>query len=354
MRKSFKSAILALVVTGAALIATGCGDTPDEERGYHTPDPGRITVVRGAPDGNSDVDDKGIQRVICPGEKRQKIGKDVDLHTYPEERSQRYYLITTDEGRGDRPTADYIEATTADGVKVRLEGKFYFQTAFSCNGDGEKLLRQFDDQFGARSFPLVGQGGTDSSPSAAPWDGSPGWDAFLDVNVRPDMDNVLPEQVGGYTCAQLNTACAVISNAKSGKALVDAEEGKASTAARQKLEEGIVEALNKSLEGSMGAPYVKFTDFQIARITLPTEVQKAVDDAQAEYAKLSGKEAELANARLEAEKQTLLSAAYEKSPALLQLEIAKIERAKFADMLKLQENGRIGTLNLYSGNVPSR
>jgi hypothetical protein len=343
VRKRLGSAIAAVVVIGSALIATGCA--PDEE--YVAPAQGRVTVVVGKPSGdNSGTKNTGIEAIYCPGDEQQHIGRDREVHSYPEERIQRYYLVTTDEGRGDRPGPDSFTATTADGVRVKIEGKYYFHTNLSCKGEGEKMVRDFEAQYGARSFPIVGGGGTDSSESAAPWDGSPGWDAFLDINVRPDMDNVVPESVNGYTCAQLNTACAVIAGAKNGEALVDAETGKKATAAREALQKQIVDALNEQLKESMGAQYLTFTDFRISRVTLPGDVQKAVDDAQAEYAKLSGKQAELANAKLDAEKQELLSRAYDKSPALIQLEIAKLDLKKWQLLLEAQQQGKINEINV--------
>jgi hypothetical protein len=337
-------------VVASAFITAGCSD---EE--YYAPEQGRVAVVVGKPSGmNSDTKKTGIERIVCPGEDQIKIGLDREVHSYPEERIQRYYLVTTDKGRGDRPGDDFFVGTTADGVRVRVEGKYDFHTNLSCKGDGEKLLRDFEAQYGGRAFPLVGGGGTDSSESAKPWDGSPGWDAFLDINVRPSMDKVVPRAISNFTCAQLNTACAVIAGAKNGQALVDAETGKQSAKAQAELEQAIVDELNKELEASMGQQYLTITAFNIAKVTLPGEVQKAVDDAQAEYAQLSGKQAELANAKLEAEKQALLAKAYENSPALLQKEIAEIKLEQFKTLLDAKQHGKIDTINLYEGNVPSR
>ncbi len=350
MRKFLSVASGLIVLAAASIVATGC-DT--NSGSYYAPPPGKVAVVRGKPSGY-DTHTKGtkIERVICPDSNQAHIGQDREVHPYNEMRSQRYYLVTTDPGRGDRPTADFFEGTTGDGVKVHIEGKFLFHTNLGCGGQAEKLLRDFDTQYGSRKFPLVGSGGTDSSPSASPWDGSPGWDAFLDSNVRTSMDNVVPLAVKQFTCADLNTSCAVISNAKGGKALVDAAQGKASTAQIEALQAAIVKALNDQLATDMGEKYLTFTDFRIAKVTLPANVQAAVDNAQAEYAKLSGKQAELDNAKLEAEKQALLAQAYEKSPALLQLEIAKIKAQEIKDLLTAQGKGKID--HLYFDTPPGR
>jgi hypothetical protein len=329
-----------------ALFVAGCAD-------YQSADPGKIGVVRGSPSetGSSDTKDKKIKQIICPDDERVDVGDDVVTRYYHEKRSQRYYLITREEGRGDRPGADYVEVTTADGVLVKIEGKFYFNTNFDCSKKGKKLLEQFDYQYGSRGFPVLGGGGTDSDKTAAPHQGADGWGAFLDINVRPEIDNVMLEQVGNVACKDINPQCAIVS--KGGQVLADANEGKDAIKNRKQVEAAIVEALNLQLEESMGAPYLTFTDFRIAKVSLPQGVQDAVNSSQAEFAALNKKEAELQNAKLEAQRQELLSKAYETSPALLQLEIARINAAAQQEIAKTLASGS-SPVEFYYGVDPRK
>jgi hypothetical protein len=63
-----------------------------------------------------------------------------DVRKYPA--SQRYYTITTDPGRGDRPGADIFTGSTSDGVNgVGIEGTVQF-TLDTRPGEAEGLRQQ--------------------------------------------------------------------------------------------------------------------------------------------------------------------------------------------------------------------
>lgn len=309
----------------ASLVMTGCMSN------YKKPAPGKIQVVRG-----DDVRSSEIKDILCPNQKAEDVGFDVTVRSYHESGSRRYYLITTDEGAGDRPGPDQVPVQTADGMTVYVEGEFAFNTNFDCSKDGKELLREFDQQYGNRAYPILGKGdGTDAGPSAKVWQGTDGWLAFLDINFRRKaVDGAIREVMQTYTCAQLNPACAAVENGQTGSTLADPEQGRRALELRQKLEEEIVTLVNEKLEEALGNEYFTVTHFEISYINLPTNVQKAVDASQAAYAGLAETRAnierqritaqgELANARIEAERQRIESQVYATNPALLQLEIAK-------------------------------
>jgi hypothetical protein len=62
---------------------------------------------------------------------------------------------------------------------------------------------------------------------------------------------------------------------------------------------------------------------RISRVTLPTGVQGAVDDAQAKYAAVNGARAELEQAHYQQQRNRLLGQTYNESPALANIEALK-------------------------------
>ena len=115
--------------------ATGCMATPEG---------GEVMIIRnGGP-----FDDKQIRQIVPNGAGNTWIGFGSQAHPYPASDQQRLYKFD------DTPDADAkpVEVPTRDGVRVRLTGTFYINTAFDGTPEGEKLLRAFDTSFGTRAF----------------------------------------------------------------------------------------------------------------------------------------------------------------------------------------------------------
>lgn len=137
MKKLVPSLILALT---AAFLLTGCGSQGD---------PGHVGVIRnGGPTDNHKI----TGQPMCPGQGYSWIGMGSTKHDYPDRFSQRTYTITSRKSNGDRAGVDVVHVPTADGIQVGVEGTFYLKTSFDCRGKGAKLVKDFDEHFGVRTF----------------------------------------------------------------------------------------------------------------------------------------------------------------------------------------------------------
>ena len=177
--------------------ATGCMATPEG---------GEVMIIRnGGP-----FDDKQIRQIVPNGAGNTWIGFGSQAHPYPASDQQRLYKFD------DTPDADAkpVEVPTRDGVRVRLTGTFYINTAFDGTPEGEKLLRAFDTSFGTRAF-------TGAEGAARPWEEG-GWEIFLNAILQPIIDSNIREVIAEFDCKQLVSSCALVQ--RGGAAAVDAEE----------------------------------------------------------------------------------------------------------------------------------
>ena len=109
-----------------------------------TPEGGEVMVIRnGGP-----FDDKQIRQVVPNGAGNTWIGFGSQAHPYPASDQQRLYKFD------DTPDADAkpVEVPTRDGVRVRLTGTFYINTAFDGTPEGERLLRASTPRSGRAAF----------------------------------------------------------------------------------------------------------------------------------------------------------------------------------------------------------
>lgn len=283
--------VLALVVTVWAVAARSLTKTQA----------GEIAVVRnGGP-----LDDNRIRQVVQPASSLTWIGLFSTKHTYPAQ--QRFYTITADAKSGDRAGVDVETLPTSDGVEVGIEGTVYF----TLNTDAA-VLRQFDDRYGTRTY--LGADGE----RRYPWQDEAGWSSFLDQMVRPVISNALREQIGNVPCAKLQASCALVQN---GAGLQDVSKN--AGAANTNLAV-IQEALNASLAAdfvsTLGGAYLTDVKFNLAKITLPTEVQKAITKAQAAFAAVSEAQARVEQARADAKANEERQKGYAACPACAQID----------------------------------
>ena len=190
-------AVAAVALLALTFGATGCMATPEG---------GEVMIIRnGGP-----FDDKQIRQVVPNGAGNTWIGFGSQAHPYPASDQQRLYKFD------DTPDADAkpVEVPTKDGVRVRLTGTFYINTAFDGTPEGEKLLRAFDTSFGTRAF-------TGAEGSARPWEEG-GWEIFLNAILQPIIDSNIREVIAEFDCKQLVSSCALVQ--RGGAAAVDAEE----------------------------------------------------------------------------------------------------------------------------------
>lgn len=287
------AAALVLVVGGNALLSS-----------FTKTAGGEIAVVRnGGP-----LDDNRIRQVIQPASSLTWIGAFSSTHRYPAQ--QRFYTITGDSTRGERTGVDVEHLPTADGVEVGIEGTVYFQ----LNTD-TAVLRTFDDKYGTRRYR-----GEDGQFRYA-WADDAGWSTFLDQIVRPVISNDLREEIGNFPCSELQASCALVQNGGSVQA-VNAATGK-SNLNIAKIQDAINTSLAKDLTNTLGGPFITGVRFNLAKITLPDQVQEAINKAQAAFAAVTEAQAKVQQAKAEAAANEQRQLGYQACPVCAQIDTMK-------------------------------
>lgn len=273
-------------------------------------DAGHVGVVRnGGP-----LDDKDIRQILQPAQSLTWTGwLSDDPHEYPASNVQRYYTVTSDPRAGDRPGVDAVQVPTRDGVQVGIEATIYFNFVGESN---ERLLRQFDGNFGTRTFPTA-----DGGERLAPWEGDEGFAAMLDTVLRPVIDNDLRQEVGQFRCAQLVSSCALVNQGQRAGADNPADED--SNANLKEIQQRINTSLAEDIQRTLGAAYFPNLRFTLSRVTLPQNVQAAIDEAQSAFADVSKSRARVRQAEFQNQANRLLARTYQQSPELAQIEAIK-------------------------------
>ena len=273
--------------------------------GFDKTSGGEVAVVRnGGP-----FDDHKVRQVIDPASSLTWRGFWSSSHKYPAQ--QRFYTITSSAKGGDRPGVDVVHTPTSDGVDVGIEGTLYF----TLNLD-HKTLGQFDNKFGTRKFR-----GLDGLARNA-YDGDDGWSAFLDQIVRPVIDNDLRQQINSFGCAELVSSCALVQN-RGSQQKVSANGGKSNNGNIAQVQQSINTSLEQDLKQTLGGDYLVNIRFNLVRITLPVEVQDAVDKAQAAFAQVTQAQARVQSARADAQANRERQRGYRDCPACAQIDTLK-------------------------------
>ncbi|WP_336215211.1 SPFH domain-containing protein [Nonomuraea sp. LPB2021202275-12-8] len=261
-------------------------------------DAGVVAVVR---DGGP-LDDNQIRQVIDPGSGLTWTGLWSSTHSYPAQ--QRFYTITADAKRATTLGVDVVTVPSGDGVNLGIEGTLYF----TLNLDHETLKR-FDDKYGTRTF----RGQDDSSLYA--WDGDEGWTAFFGQAVRPLIDNALRTQIGAMRCAQLVPSCALLASSS-----LKSQDSNTNIAA---VQNAVNSTLARDLPQALGGDFLTGLRFTLVKVTLPGEVQQAVDRSLAANAAVSEAQARVAQARAESDANQARQDGYDKCPACAEIEKLK-------------------------------
>jgi regulator of protease activity HflC (stomatin/prohibitin superfamily) len=261
---------------------------------------GNVDVVRnGGP-----FDNTRVRQVLPPNSSRRWTGMFSVDHKYPAQ--QRFYTVTSDPSRGDRSGVDVINVPTSDGVDVGIEATVYF-TLTSDPG----VLRSFDDRYGTRTYT-----GLDGSNSHA-WEGDEGWSNFLDQIVRPVIENDLRAQIGDVRCADLVSSCALVQNSTKPVATT----ANANNVNITKVQNGIDSSLESDIAQTLGGPYLTNIRFNLSRVTLPPQVQDAVNRAQSAFADVSQAQARLRSAQVDAQTNAAKQQGYQRCPICGQLDL---------------------------------
>ncbi|MEV4112902.1 SPFH domain-containing protein [Nonomuraea sp. NPDC049695] len=259
---------------------------------------GEVAVIR---DGGP-LDDNKVRQVIDPGSGLTWTGMWSSTHLYPAQ--QRFYTITADAKRATRLGVDVVTVPSSDGVNLGIEGTLYF----TLNLD-HATLKTFDDKYGTRTFR------TQDDSSLYPWDGDDGWSAFFGQAVRPVIDNALRGQIGAMRCAELVPSCALLESA--------ALKPQDSNTNIVKVQDAVNATLARDLPATLGGDFFTGLRFTLVKVTLPGEVQQAVDRSLAASAAVSEAQAKVAQAKAEAEANRARQEGYDKCPACAEIEKLK-------------------------------
>jgi regulator of protease activity HflC (stomatin/prohibitin superfamily) len=267
---------------------------------------GEIAVVRnGGP-----FDNNRIRQILDPASSMTWIGMASKVHKYPAQ--QRFYTITADLKRGERSGVDVVTVPSADGVNMGIEGTLYF----TLNQD-HATLKKFDDKFGTRKFRSL------DGEARFAWEGDDGWAGFLDQIIRPVIDNDLRTQINSFRCAELVSSCALVQNTSNGQQPTPGQEqvkAQSNNANIAKVQDAINTSLAQDLQRTLGGAFITDIRFNLVRITLPQNVQHAVDEAQAAFAQVTQAQAKVAQAKAEADANRARQDGYNKCPTCAEIE----------------------------------
>jgi regulator of protease activity HflC (stomatin/prohibitin superfamily) len=315
-----------LAVMGVALVVMMIGITVARQ------DVGHVGVVRnGGP-----LDKRNIRQILLPGQGLTWTGWfSQEAHQYPAAHVELLYTVTSDASRGARPSVDVVTVPTRDGVQVGLEATIFFHFV----GDRDlALLQRFDSGLGTRRYA------TRDGRRLRPWEGDDGFAAMMDAVFRPVLENDLRREIGRFRCEQLVASCTLLRHA-SRPVSVGARTDESSNVNIALVEQRITESLKADLQSTLEAPYFSGVHFRLAAVRLPSGVQRVIDDVHAKYASVSGARAEVAKARYEDERNEILAATYQRSPALARIHAIR-SAPKGATIIINDGEGKSPGLNL--------
>ena len=266
--------------------------------GFDRTNGGEVAVVRNG----GLFDNRNIRQVIQPASSLTWRGLESSSHKYPAQ--QRFYTITAVANAGDRPGVDVVRTPSSDGVDMGIEGTLYFSTLNLA----PSALRSFDDKFGTRTFTVA------NGHAYHAYDGDAGWSAFLDeMRIRPVIDNDLRQQISRFRCAELVSSCALVQN--SGTTGAVKATGQANNGNIAAVQTAINNSLGEDLKATLGGDFFEGLRFSLVRISLPDNVQSAVNKAQAAFAAVSEAQARVAQAKADAAANEERQQGYKKCPS---------------------------------------
>jgi regulator of protease activity HflC (stomatin/prohibitin superfamily) len=292
--------------------------------------PGRVGVVRnGGP-----LDTRTVRQIILPEQPLTYTGMFSQRpHIYPASHVTLKYTVTSRQTSRPQPAVDTIVLPTQDGVQVGIDAAVFLRFIGDSDID---TLKRFDLSVGTRRFA------TADGKLLYPWQSDEGFSGMLDALFRPVLENDLRKEVGRFPCAALVSSCSMVRSG-AGKTSVDPSENISG------IEERINDSLETDLQQALGRHYFYDIRFRVGRVTLPANVQQAVDDAQAAYAAVNSAQADLRQARFEARRNRLLGNTYNKSPGLATIEALKAVPP--GSTVILSSGGRTPTLLAGAGGA---
>lgn len=297
-------AIFAATVAALATLFVGLPAAVAAMVAWNSTDAGHVMIVRNG----GAFSDSNIRKIIDPASGLTWSGIWSTAHVYPSQ--QRFYTISADPNQGDRAGVDVAITPSSDGVDMGIEGTLYFQ----LNYTDHKALSAFDNAYGTRTY-------TENGKALHAYDGDEGWSIFLDQIFRPVLDNDLRQEISKFSCAELVSSCALVQNATEVAAAKTGQGNNAGNIAA--VQQAINASLASDLHSALGGDYFTGLRFNISRISLPSNIQTAVNDAQAAYAKVSQAQAEVAQAQAQAAANEARQQGYVNCPACAEIDELK-------------------------------
>lgn len=226
----------------------------------------------------------------------------------------RYYTVSSDPSLGKESGDDYIKVPTKDGVNVELDAQITFRTDFTneegaitpCNEETEcegykYLVDKFDTAYGNRKFT------SKTGSEKRVWEGNSGWNAFLDAIFRPVVENSFREQIGATNCADLVSSCALVQSSAEGSEASVKFTPKDTRSNFTTIQNNVQEEIETGVKEALGGEYLTGFKVQLTKVTLPNEVQGAIDAAQSNFAQISEARAQKEQAEYKAEANEIIS-----------------------------------------------
>lgn len=245
-------------------------------------------------------DDRQVQQVIPPGQGMTPSGLFSSVHRYPS--TQRNFVVSSSP---QADTNEVIQVPSKDGVLLGVEGTFYF----TLNGD-EKVLTDFDNKFGTRTYPI-------KDDTALPSEGDEGWNAFLSFTLGNLVQNDLRREVVKYECSQLVASCSLAQNS------ANPQPAKTDKDQIQAIQQAVNTSIQTDIATTLGGPYFANVQFVLAKVALPGPVQDAVNNAQAAFAGVTKAQAGLQQAQIDSQANGVRQQGYNVCPTC-----ADIDRLK--------------------------
>lgn len=274
--------------------------------------PTEVEVVRnGGP-----FDNRNIREVRPPSSSVKISGLFSEGRMYIAGNENRFYRVSSDPSLGKQSGADFIQVPTKDGVNVEVDAQISFRTDFTdesgnitgceesnaCDPEEYKyLVEKFDTAYGNRNFSSK-DGGTYKV-----WEGNSGWNAFLDSIVRPVVENSFREQIGSVECADLVSSCALVQSSVSGQEANIKFTPKDNQANFEQIQKNVQERIESGIKSALGSEYLTGFKVQLTKVTLPNSVQKAIDDAQSNFAQIAEARARKEQAKYNAEANEIVA-----------------------------------------------
>lgn len=287
--------VAAAAVTALVFVVLGLPALVGFLTAWNNVDAGHIAVLRNG----GMFSDSNIRGYLNPASSLSYTGIWSTEHVYPAQ--QRTYTISANPAQGDVAGVDVVETPSSDGVEMGLQGTLYY----SLNLD-HKVLGAFDNAYGTRTYTAASGGALHA------YDGDAGWEAFMATVVRPVLNNDLREAIADTTCAQLDSACALVQNSSEQAASASAVDNNGNIAAVQTR---INASLQGDIDSQLGGNYLIGVRFTISQVALPSNVQNSVNNAQAAFADVSQQQALVQQAKLQAQANEEKQAGYTACPA---------------------------------------